>query len=296
MLRNSKEEQRSRNRRIEALQAGNARAAQEPQQNEGLDADREEMRAYIDFYSRQSKRAVERDTELAALIALKQKREDDLLQIVRIPRNTRQLEAALHSAQQAGEDIKNFVRPTVAAGRAVPPPAPPRIQEGIDAYMEMYAQLQSDRLSYIMNANPEQERRLFTAAKAINKCVHEILDELRAEVEAHDKSAGPTAPGHLMARARRDRGSYLNDAARGLALLEARDANIDVDVADLTLLIAQNRRVLEACDPKNEDKVAAMRRELLEMDIQIAQKTMEELKLARKLAAERKDPPARPWS
>ena len=130
-------------------------------------------------------------------------------------------------------------------------------------------------------------------AKAINKCVHDILDELRAEVEAEDKSAAQHPIG-------RDRGIYLNDAARGLRLLEqpktSLHRHIEQDIADLILLIAKNRRVLEACDAKDGDKLAGMKRALLEMDIQIAQKTLEDMKLALKLAAEHKEQPARPWS
>ena len=153
------------------------------------------MRRCIDEASKQSKRAVERDAELAELIASKKKLEDDLLQIERTTRNKHLLETALYKVQWATEDIEKFVRPSVAAGgdghRKVIQ-APPYIQMQLDIYMRFFAELQEDRLKYMTSASPEKLREMYDGVLGIDLCIEELLDDLRAKVDAHDKPAATT--------------------------------------------------------------------------------------------------------
>lgn len=234
--------------------------------------DRREMYDYIDETSRQSKRAVERDAELAGLIAAKQRLEDDLLQIERNPRNMHLLRGALYEVRQAKDDIEKFVRPSAAAGgRRTGIQAPPYIQAQINVYMRMFTEVQQDRLEYMTSASPEKLRDMSEGVQGIDMCIQDLLDSLRATLDAHDQSADHLARTHRLARqagahasnvgahaSTRGSGRHINDAARGL-------------------------RLLNVYDPKNEAKLAAMRQELLEMDLQIAQKSLQELELDRTL-------------
>ena len=238
--------------------------------------DRREMRGYIDETSRQSKRAVERDAQLAELIAAKQRLEDKYLQMERNPRHMHLLQGALYEVRQATDDIENYQdvlrvrQATDDIGRRTGIQAPLYIQQQINVYMRMFTEVQQDRLDNMTSASPEMLRDMSDGVQGIDMCIHDLLDSLRATLDAHDKSAGTRAPPPHAGRhsnsaaqinkqfaahaSTRDTGRYINDAARGLHLLNV-------------------------YDPKNEAKLAAMRQELVEIDLHIAQKSMQELEL-----------------
>ena len=239
--------------------------------------ERGDMRAFIDDTSKQSKRAVERDKELAERIASKKQLEDELLQIQRNPRNKHLLQAALYEVRQATDDIENFVRPSVAAGgdgRRTVIPAPAHIQTQIDIYMRCFADLQACRLENMTSASPDDLREMHATALGIDKCMQEILDELRAIVDAHDPAAGVS--------------NSLTTIRKEMELFESPQWSFSNLHATPKRLSDTERglRLLDMYDSKSEAKLESMRQALLEMDIDTARKKMEELQVFERLLDE----------
>jgi len=115
---------------------------------------------------------------------------------------------------------------------------------------------------------------MHATALGIDKCMQEILDELRAMVDAHDPAAGVS--------------DSLTTIRKEMELFESPQWSFSNLHATPKRLSDTERglRLLDMYDSKSEAKLESMRQALLEMDIDTARKKMEELQVFERLLDE----------